>query len=186
MSLSVVAFAVLAGLILLGAYKVVASPLITHSALYLALVLVSVGGVFLMLDAVFLAVVQVLVYGGAVMAVVIFAIMLSDQRELGAEGAGQGIGFVEELRNALRSRYWGLLPAAVAGLLIVLVVIGVGRLAAPAAPGLASTSVADIGRTLLTDYLVPFEIASVVLLVAVVGAIVLTRDSKDAQDGGRS
>lgn len=187
MSLQVVAFAVLAALILYGSYKVVASPLITHSALFLALVLVSVAGVFLMLDAVFLAVVQVLVYAGAVMAVIIFAIMLSEQREIGGDPSAQRMGFGEELRRALRSRHWGLLPAAAAALLAVLAIAGIGRLAAPAAPGAASTSVADVGRALLTDYLVPFEIASAVLLAAVIGAIVLTtREGSDARDGGRS
>lgn len=183
MTLSALAFAVLAGIILLGAYKVVASPVITHSALFLALVLVSVAGIFLLLDAVFLAVVQVLVYAGAVMAVVIFAIMLSEPRELGSDGSGRGARFLQELRSALRSRYWGILPATVAGLLIALVAVVVARLGSPAPAAGVEVTVADIGRTLLTDYLVPFEIASAVLLVAVIGAVILTRG---AQDGGRS
>lgn len=182
MTWSLVAFGILAGIIVLGAYKVVATPLITHAALYLVMVLVGVAGIYVLLEAPFLAAVQVLVYAGAVMAVIVFAIMLSELRELGApEGPKGGIG--HELRTALQSRYWGVLPAAIAGLVGVLVLVNISRFGAETAPAVADTSVSGLGRLLFTTYLVPFEIASAVMLVAMVGAIYLA-GAGDPGNGG--
>src|SRR5690554_4682471 len=106
---SAIAFGILAGLLLLGAYKVVASRYITHAALYLALVLVSVAGLFILLEAPFIAAVQVLIYVGAVIAVFVFAVMLSELREIGGSRDDQP-GFLGELKSSLRSPYWGGLP----------------------------------------------------------------------------
>lgn len=177
MTWSALAFAVLAGLILLGGYKVVVAPYVTHAALFLALVLVSIAGLFVLLQAPFLAAVQVLVYAGAVMAVVIFAIMLSELKELGGERSPMR-GLAAELRESLRSPYLGLLPVVTAGLLAAMVLVAISRLApaGPAAAAAPDSSVIDLGRLLFTDYLVPFEIASAVLLVAMIGAIVLARE----------
>ena len=175
---STLAFAVLAGLLVLGAYKVVASQYITHAALFLALTLVSVAGIFVLLNAPFLAAVQVLVYVGAVIAVFVFAVMLSELQELGGARAAAK-GFLQELRSALRSPYWGAFPVAVAGLLVLLVLIGINAIVSPAAGPVAAgaeTTAADLGRELFTTYLLPFEIAGVVLLVAMVGAIALARE----------
>lgn len=171
MSWGLLAFAALAAIATVAAYKVVTSPAITHAALYLALVLVAVAGLFVQLNAEFLAAVQVLVYAGAVLAVVVFAIMLSEQREIAPGGRRAG------LREVLASPYWGPLPVVVAGALAVLVLAAVGRVAAevPTAATVADT-VRAVGRALFGPYMLPFEIASAVLLVAMIGAITLARE----------
>ena len=174
-----VAFALLAALLLVSAYKVVATEYVTHAALYLALTLFSVAGLFVLLDAPFLAAIRVLVYVGAVIAVFVFAVMLSELQEIGA-GATRFRGLIGELQAALRSPYWGALPFAVALLVSLLVVVGIGALSTPASPAAADTSVSGIGRALFTTYLVPFEIAGIVLLVAMVGAIVMAREGSQS------
>ncbi|MBX6351043.1 MAG: NADH-quinone oxidoreductase subunit J [Clostridia bacterium] len=178
MSWAWVGFAVLTGAAVFSALRVVLSPSITHAALHLAIVLVAVAGYFLLLQSEFLAVVQVLVYVGAVMTVIIFAIMLSDL-PLIRGGAG--------LRAGLGSERFGWLPLLVACGVGALVLVGYGSVvwtAAPLAfqeslPMLADTTgqgtTGLIGRALFTSYLVPFEVASLLLLAALVGAIVLTR-----------
>lgn len=177
MNWGLIAFAALAAIAVLAAYRVVVSPAITHAALYLALVLVSIAGLFVLLNAEFLAAVQVLVYAGAVLAVVVFAIMLSEQREIGA--GGRQAGRLAALREALISPYWGPLPVVVAGVLAVLVLTAVGRMAAPVptAPEVEDT-VRAVGQALFGPYMLPFEIASAVLLVAMIGAIALAREEE--------
>ncbi|MBX5476366.1 MAG: NADH-quinone oxidoreductase subunit J [Clostridia bacterium] len=181
------AFAALTGMVLYSAYKVVSTPLITHAALYLATALVGVAGFFLMLESEFLAVVQVLVYVGAVMTVIIFAIMLSDVPALVGD---REASFV----SRLLSKRYGSLPALVSAGVLALVLIAYGSVRWAAAPlkgapeavhpllhdttALGSTGV--IGRALFSTYLVPFEVASLLLLAAMVGAIVLTK--RDARD----
>lgn len=172
---STLAFAVLTGLLLFSAYKTVASRFITHAALYLALALFSVAGVFILLEAPFLAAAQILVYVGAVLAVVIFAVMLSDVQDLGGAGAE-----VKGWMSQLRSPYWGSLPIGIAGLLALLIIVGIGGLTVPAGVGEPDTSVAGLGRALFTTYLIPFEIAGVLLLVAMVGAIVMAREGSQS------
>ncbi|MBE3589650.1 MAG: NADH-quinone oxidoreductase subunit J [Firmicutes bacterium] len=183
------AFAALTGMVLYSGYKVVTSPLITHAALYLATALVGVAGFFLMLESEFLAVVQVLVYVGAVMTVIIFAIMLSDVPAL--QGDPQAT-----LVSRLLSRRFGSVPALVSAGVLALVLIGYGSVRWAAAPlggapeavhpllhdTTAQGSTGVIGRALFTTYLVPFEVASLLLLAAMVGAIVLTRRERGAAE----
>lgn len=161
----------MAGLLLFSAYKTVATTYITHAALYLALTLFSVAGLFILLEAPFLAAVQVLVYVGAVLAVVIFAIMLSDVSELG--------GVRAEVRGwmaQIRSPYWGAMPLAIAGLLALLIIVAIGGLVTPREVSPVDSSVAGLGRELFTTYLIPFEIAGILLLIAMVGAILMSRE----------
>ena len=172
MSWQLVTFYVLGLVILYAAYKVVTSGVITHAALWLAVALVGVAGIYLQLQAEFLAVVQVLIYVGAIVTIIIFAIMLSPLREIKAEEAARR-GGATRLGRALASAEWGLAPVA-AGLLFALgMTWAYSRQAWPqgaVAPGLIT---APLGKSLLTTYLLPFEVASVLLLVAMVGAIVL-------------
>lgn len=176
-TLQLAMFAVLAGAAVFGAVKVVSSRLITHAALYLALVLGSVAGLFIMLNAEFLAMVQIIVYVGAVVALFVFAVMLSELRELNAPPeAERGLG--REVRAAVRSPYWGLLPIGLALALMALVVNSFRQAATlDALPGIAPEAYGakEIGLSLFTKYFVPFEIASLLLLVTLVGAIVLAR-----------
>lgn len=154
-----------ASLVTLGAaVAVVTNKNILHSAFYLILAFVGVAVIYVLLEAPFIAVVQVLVYIGAIAILIIFAIMLT--RRL----------MSKELEQ--HNKQW--IPSAI-GALALFVVLGwivyttswpVGEAAVPAEP------ISLLGQELLTTYLVPFEIASVLLLAALVGAILIGREKE--------
>lgn len=178
-----IAFAFLGILVLASGFRVITTPRIVHAALYLALCFTGVAGIFLLLGADFLAATQVLIYVGAVTTLIIFAIMLSSPPEVRGEGGGAGRDSAEETARGGRSgsgraepeRGWVGVLAALAALGFVAAMGAVYRgagLAAQAAP-LGSTT-APLGRQIFTTYAIPFEVASVVLLAALVGAIYLS------------
>lgn len=168
----------LSAVIIISAVRVVTTALITHAALFLALSFVGVAGLFLVLEADFLAAAQVLIYAGAITTMIIFAVMLSDIRDVRLVGEEP---FLRRLWKALVSPRFGLVPVLV-GILFVAVMYLVysGALGPwsllirpqPAEP----VSVVAIGNALFTPngFVIPFEVASIVLLIAMVGAIVLT------------
>jgi NADH-quinone oxidoreductase subunit J len=136
-----------------------------HSALWLIATLFGVAAIFVLLEAGFLAAVQVLLYIGAIAILIIFAVMLT--RRLMAEG-----------REAVNSEWW--LSAA---LLIILLLAIIGRV--PSWYGTApqvdvSDSIAELGQSLVNPdlYVLPFEVASVMLLVALIGAIIIAREGR--------
>jgi NADH:ubiquinone oxidoreductase subunit 6 (subunit J) len=178
-----IAFAFLGVLILASALRVITASRIVHAALYLALCFTGVAGIFLLLGADFLAATQVLIYVGAVTTLIIFAIMLSSPPEVRGEGGGTGGNSAAETAPGGRSgggrgepeRGWVGVLAALAALGFVAAMGAVYRragLAAQAAP-LGHTT-ARLGGQIFTTYAVPFEVASVVLLAALVGAIYLS------------
>lgn len=130
-----------------------------HNALFLVLAFASLGGLFGLLDAPFAAAVQVLVYAGAIMVLFLFAIMMFHLRE-GAPTERPG------LRVAL---------AAVLGLVLLAELVFAASRAISGAPGGAPASgdLAGLGRLLFTDHLYAFEITSVLILAALVGALAL-------------
>ena len=131
------------------------------SAMFLVLTIVSLAGLFVLLHAFFLAAVQVLVYAGAVMVLFVFVIMLLDLRE--------------EERRRIRLFAWisGLVSVGgiAAGLLGALAAAG----PAPGSPPVIEGHAADLGRRLFTQFLLPFEVLSLLLLVAMVGVILLSK-----------
>lgn len=140
---------------------------VVHAALFLLLSLVAVAGLYLVLFAEFLALVQVLIYGGAIIIVLLFAIMLTRSSEY------PGIS---------DNRQWPLAAVAALGLLGVLAAafLAPAFLDAPVeATSPQSPSFAGLGNSLFTTWAIPFEIASLVLLVALVGAIIIARDGGD-------
>jgi NADH-quinone oxidoreductase subunit J len=154
------AFAILAVTAVATAVGLVVRPNPLHGALFLVGNLFCVAVLYLLLRAEFLALAQVIVYAGAIMVLFIFAIMLLIP---GRAEAGP-----DPLARARR----GALPVAAAlALLIVLVVGRTGGAPDGAPPG----GVAAIGRLLFTDYLFPFEVTSLLLLAALVGALSLAR-----------
>jgi len=178
-NLYTLSFALLALIALVAAYEVVTNRLITHAAFFLALVFVAVAGIFLLLGAEFLAVAQVLVYAGAVTVMIIFAIMMSQLNEIRIEECGRP-PFTRRLWLRLVSSQWGLLPLLFA-VVFALAMFGLyARAVWPARAllvdrvGPATSNIAIVGADLFSTYAIPFEIASVILLVALVGAIVLT------------
>ena len=155
-----VVFVVVAVAAIGSALGLVIRPNPLHGALFLVATPFCVAVPYLMLRAEFLALAQVIVYAGAIMVLFIFAIMLLIP------------GRAEEGPDPLaRARRLALPVAAAFGILIVLVAGYTGGAAPSAAPG----GVAAIGRLLFTDYLFPFEVTSLLLLAALVGALTLAK-----------
>ncbi|MGQ9887432.1 MAG: NADH-quinone oxidoreductase subunit J family protein [Aggregatilineales bacterium] len=166
-----IAFFVFSLFILGGALGVVTSHNLIHSALYLILSLFGVAGFFVLLSAPFLAAVQVLVYIGAIAILIIFSVMLT--RSMTA------------LRQVRNQQWWVALP--VVTLLFALLTVGV-ILPVWGAEGLVGSepvsdtvaTTADLGVALVdgNQYVLPFEVASVLLTAAMIGAIVVARDDE--------
>ncbi|MEM6611773.1 MAG: NADH-quinone oxidoreductase subunit J [Cyanobacteria bacterium P01_C01_bin.72] len=158
----IVSFGIL-GLMMIGtALGVVLLPKIVHSAFLLAAVFVSISGLYILLNADFVAAAQILVYVGAVNVLILFAIMLVNKQEDYAELPGRKIRKI----------------ATAVVCLGLFALLGTMVLATPwsinTAPAISSTVVA-LGEHFFSDYLLPFELASVLLLMAMVGAIILAR-----------
>ena len=165
LNLETIIFAILALIAVLAAVLMITSGNAVHSALFLVVVMSSLAVFFLGLWAPFVAMVQVAVYAGAIMVLFLFVIML-----LGAEKIGARMG-----------RSWQL-PVAIG---MGLVVMGLGAfmllstapiqvLDRPAAE-IVMGSAEAIGAALYSEWLFPFEAISILLLVAMIGAVVLTR-----------
>ena len=146
----------LGALVIAGALFVVTLNNLFRAALSLGLVLVGVAGLFLLVGAEFLACVQILIYVGAILTLVVFAIMLTAPRP-SAERRGAG------------SRW----PAAGASLaLFALLASVIAAIPSPRQPpGPSAVSLQDLGRELITTLVLPFEVISVVFVAAMVGAI---------------
>lgn len=166
-----IAFGVFSAATLIGAAMVVWSRNLVHSALFLILSLFGVAGLFVLLSAPFLAAIQVLVYIGAIAIIIIFAVMLT-----------RSMTRISDLFN----RQWWL--GAITGfLLFVALLMGVilpvwgpnGTVSSqPVSVDVAGTR--EIGLQLVSGdgYVLPFEVASVLLTAAMVGAIVIARESE--------
>ena len=166
--LHAIAFYVLSFFILGFAVLVVSTRNTVHSVLYLVLNFLAVAALYVMLTAQFLAVIQVLVYAGGIVVLYLFVVMLVNlKRPPEDHSAPQRQGWIG---FALA----GVVLAELGGILIL------GRVAPQAGPNmelsdLAINNVERIGMLLYTDYLIPFELASMLLLVAMIGAILLAR-----------
>jgi NAD(P)H-quinone oxidoreductase subunit 6 len=165
-----VCFALLSATVVFGALGVVLLPNIVYSAFLLAGVFLAVSGLYLLLNASFVAAAQILVYVGAVNVLILFAIMLVNKKENLAAIPGLA------LRRALSA----LVCAGLFGLLLRVVFTTPWALPGPVPVGEEATI--RIGEHLFSDYLLPFELASVLLLMAMIGAIVLARRDVFASD----
>ncbi len=148
-------------LIIISALAVVTMRNIFHCALFLILCLFSVAGIFVMLHAEFLAAVQVLIYVGAVSILIIFAIMLTSRL------AGRDVPMTNE-----QTFLGGFMTLVLLFSLVYTLKETIFRIT----EGIpAPQSTLRIGQMLLTDYVLPFELVSVLLLAALIGAIVIAR-----------
>ncbi|MEY2833304.1 MAG: dehydrogenase subunit [Cyanobacteriota bacterium] len=152
------------GLMMIGtALGVVLLPKIVHSAFLLAGVFISIAGLYILLNADFVAAAQILVYVGAVNVLILFAIMLVNKEEDYVELPGRTLR-----RAATAAVCFGLFA-----------LLGTMVLATPWSLDTTSTPVENtvvaLGEHFFSDYLLPFELASVLLLMAMVGAIILAR-----------
>lgn len=150
-----VAFGMLAAASVLGAVMMLTTRNVMRAAFWLLEVMAAVAGVFLVLSAEFLALVQLAVYAGAVSILVLFSVMLT----------------LRTREECMRSRDFSAVAAASALAFGGLTLLTLGRSSLPASSEAPATSVEALGRVLFTSWLVPFEIASLVLLVALVGAV---------------
>jgi NADH:ubiquinone oxidoreductase subunit 6 (subunit J) len=166
------AFFVFALFILGGAIGVVTTRNLIHATLYLILSLFGVAGFFVLLSAPFLAVVQVLVYIGAIAILIVFAVMLT-----------RGMTRLSQIRN----QQWGI-SLAVSAMLFLLLAFGViapvwgqngAQASQPVSDVVASTVDLGIALVDLNQYVLPFEVASLLLTAAMIGAIVIARDDKE-------
>jgi NADH-quinone oxidoreductase subunit J len=139
-----------------------------HSALFLIVTLLSLAGLFLLLSAHFLAVIQIIVYAGAIMVLFLFVIMLLDIRR--TEAAPSRV----KLQKSL-----GLLLGAIFFIETVLIlrsgVLSDMAAVAAEAPAQDFGTALALGRALFTSYLFPLQLAAVLLFVALIGAIVLSK-----------
>jgi len=158
-------FILTAGLTVGAALGVVFSRNIVHSALFLILAFLGVAGIFFELDAGFLGLVQILVYAGAISVLIIFAIMLVMDVE-----AGQ-----TNLSNSSRGIHLGGALVALSLAISLGAAIWNSKLSAFLGPRPVSDAVGALAELMLGNYVVAFETAAILLLLAVVGAIILAR-----------
>ncbi len=169
-----VIFYLFAAVLILAALRVITARNPVHAALFLVLAFGTASVMWLLLEAEFLAIALILVYVGAVMVLFLFVVMMLDINI-----------------DVLREGYWDyLVPGlVVAGIMVAeMTIVLVGRhanlltLAGPPAKPQGYSNTKELGRLIYTDYVYPFEIAAVVLLVAIVAAIALTlRERKDSK-----
>ncbi len=162
-STELICFLILSAVIVSGSLAVVLLENIVYSAFILGGVFMAVAGLYLLLNASFVAAAQILVYVGAVNVLILFAIMLVNKKE--------NLKPIEGLKT--RKFISG---GVCGGLLILLLRVSITtkwKLPGPTSIGEEATE--RIGEHLFTDYLLPFELASILLLMAMIGAIVLAR-----------
>jgi NADH-quinone oxidoreductase subunit J len=164
-----IAFGIVAFLMIVAAIRVVTTKNVVHAALWLVLVLAGGAAQYILLASEFLGITQVLVYIGAIVVLFLFGIMLT-RAELGQS---------DDLDNDIIQKIVGLI---VAGLLAIVMCVVLANqfgqdkldLAGQTTTGLGQTT-PQISDSIFSTYLVPFEAASVLLLAALIGAIVLAR-----------
>ena len=160
---ALVIFFVLAALAVFGAISLILQRHPIHSALSLVVVMVALAGLYLLMGAEFVAAVQIIVYGGAIMVLFIFVIMLLNAGE-------------EERTNFSRLATFAGIPIAVAvtGLIAAAIVRSSSSLPAPEPSGVL-TSTRTLSTLLFSEFVYPFELTSFLILVAILGAIVLAQ-----------
>lgn len=162
MTAPLIIFFVLAALAVFGAVSLILQRHPIHSALSLIVVMVALAGLYLLMGAEFVAAVQIIVYGGAIMVLFIFVIMLLNA---GAEQKPHG---------AWMARLMGApLLVALLGILSFVILRAVPRAEQVHFGGFTGGTVENVGRAIFTTYLLPFEITSILVLIAIVGAVVL-------------
>ena len=159
----VIIFFVLAALAVLGAVSLILQRHPIHSALSLIVVMVALAGLYLLMGAEFVAAVQIIVYGGAIMVLFVFVIMLLNAGE-------------EERTNFSKLATYAGIPLAVAtaGLIAAAIVRSSAGLSS-AGPNGTLTSTKRLSMLLFREFVYPFELTSFLILVAILGAIVLAQ-----------
>ncbi len=155
---------ILGVMMLVTALGVVLLSNIVYSAFLLGGVFISISGLYILLNADFVAAAQILVYVGAVNVLILFAIMLVNKQEDFAEISGRWI----------RNLSTGVICAGLFALLGTMILITPWSVDSTS-PAVIENTIVEIGKHFFSDFLLPFELASVLLLMAMVGAIILAR-----------
>ena len=157
-----IAFYILSGMAIISAVLVVSLKNLVRAILALASLFLSIAGLYILLSAEFLGLVQILVYIGGVILLFLFLIMLTEN-------------LFEKSQVAFLQRITGAL------LILSLFVIFISIFMKQPYQAIPNTnySIQEIGKLLMTDYLVPFEVVSLLLLVALIGAIVIARKEEE-------
>ena len=155
-------FYFVAAVTVLGSLGVVLARNVIHSALLLILALLAVAGVFILLSAEFLAIVQVLIYGGAVTILILFAMMLTRVRDM------------PQALDGPQRPFAALAAGAFLGI-SVLAAVATDWEEVGATDEIHHITIEQIGDVLFRNWAIPFEVASLVLMVALIGAIILAR-----------
>ena len=155
-------FYVLAAITVIGALGVVLSPNVVHSALCLVLAFIGVASIYFYIGAEFLGAVQLMVYSGAVAVLIVMAIMLTRRDSMARSNPSQKL---------FRRIVTGMLAGG------VFFLMGLGIVLAPMPDGVlgASTGAHEIAALMLGAYVLPFELAAMLLLAAMIGALLLAR-----------
>ncbi len=164
-------FYILSAITLATGILTVVSKSPINSAVYMIICFFSISGHFLMLNAQFLAVVNIIVYAGAIMILLLFTLMLMNLNK------------THESTKKIGSR----IAAVISACLVAFVLLAVSLKAAPVVDNYKSTgvdfqSVQVIGQVLLNDYLVPFEFASVLLITSMIGAVLISKRDKKVKE----
>lgn len=167
MSILLILFCVLAAITLSTAFLTIFSRNPIHSAIYLVICFFSIAGHYLLLNAQFLAIVHIIVYSGAIMILFLFTIMLMNLNK------------EDEVHKPRITR----LGAIVSFCLVCLVLIAIFTNSKPivgeyVATGEDYQSINVLGKILLNEYMVPFEFASILLLTAMIGTVLLSKKEK--------
>lgn len=163
-------FYILAAITLATGFMTVVSKNPIHSAIYLVLCFFSIGGHYLLFNAQFLALVHIIVYAGAIMVLILFTIMLMNLNK----------------ENEPNKDMLSKISATLAFGLLAFVLLATFVKAMPIIQEYKNTgadfqSIKVLGKVLLNEYMVPFEFASILLLVAMIGAVLLSKKEKSIQ-----
>lgn len=165
MSISEILFYALSAVSLVSALMVITSKNPVYSVLWLIITFFSISGHYLLLNAQFLAIVNIIVYAGAIMVLFLYVLMLMDLRK----------------ESEPQKNKWLKLAGAIAGGSLLLVLVAALRNADTRIAEINTGNIGlieNLGKVLFTEYVVPFEIASILFLSAMVGAVVIGKKGK--------
>jgi len=176
MDFKTLVFYFFAAVLIFAALRVITSRNPVHSVLHLVLAFFSAGCIWALLEAEFLAIAIILIYIGAVMVLFLFVVMMLDISV-----------------DKLRQMFWRYLPLGVLIGLLLAFEMGLVLLSQPlqiadaslASSGADYSNTKALGQLLFTDYVYPFELASVILLVGIIAAVVLTLRDRQSSKAGR-
>ena len=168
MSIVLILFCILSAITVSTAFLTVFSKNPIHSAIYLVICFFSVAGHYLLLNAQFLAIVHVIVYSGAIMILFLFTIMLMNLNK------------ENEVHKPRITRLGAIVSFCLICIVLILIFINSKPIADGSydVTGEAYQSIKVLGKVLLNEYMVPFEYASILLLVAMIGTVLLSKKEK--------